>query len=175
MSDRLDEEARIMEERTKKGRTLSIDTLRNAIATICRRPAEVIEAGQSVAAALILMNEHRIGSLAVVESEFLVGIVTERDILTKVAADENFDRQRPVSDIMTPDPETLRKDDSILFVMNKMHLGGFRHVPIVDEEGRPLYVISVRDVLRLVHESFETEIATLPPDPFHGEPSLHSG
>ena len=41
---------------------------------------------------------------------------------------------RPIREVMTPDPEALSPDDPIVFALNKMSVGGFRHVPLVDPE-----------------------------------------
>ncbi len=48
---------------------------------------------------------------------------------------------------MTPDPVILRREDPIAVALNKMAVGGFRHVPIVDH-GTPVAVVSARDVFR---------------------------
>src|SRR5207247_2463957 len=81
------------------------------------------------------MREHRIGCVLVVEGERLVGIVTERDFIMKLG---QADAGRPLSDFMTPDPEVLSPDDPIVYALNKMSVGGFRHVPLVDEARRPV-------------------------------------
>ena len=54
---------------------------------------------------------------------------------------------RPISELMTRDPVVLRQDDTIAVAINKMAVGGFRHVPIVDGH-RPVAVVSARDVFR---------------------------
>jgi hypothetical protein len=59
--------------------------------------------------------------------------------------------------------------------MNKMHVGGFRHVPIVDENGKPLHVLSLRAVLRYFIEQFGSQVVNLPPEPFRGERKEASG
>ena len=52
------------------------------------------------------------------------------------------------------------------YAMNKMHIGGFRHVPIVDEDGRPIHVVSIRDIVAFVLATFEATIANVPPDAY---------
>ena len=56
----------------------------------------------------------------------------------------------------------------VAWVLNKMSVGGFRHVPAVDEEGCPVIMVSVRDVVEFLVQSFPSEILNLPPE-FGGE------
>jgi len=82
----------------------------------------------------------------VVENQELKGIVTVRDILKK-AMFKGLDLEKtPISQIMTKDPETLNPQDSLAMALNKMSVGGYRHIPIVVGAGR-YSVISVRDIL----------------------------
>jgi CBS domain-containing protein len=57
-----------------------------------------------------------------------------------------------VAELMTPDPVVLRPDDSIAVAINKMAVGGFRHIPLV-ENGRATGIVSARDVFRHILES----------------------
>lgn len=79
----------------------------------------------------------------------LVGILTERDFLTKVAGQPGFPTRR-VAEFMTPDPETVRPTDPLAFALFKMDSGSYRHLPVVDTDGLAVGVVSVRDVLRHV-------------------------
>lgn len=76
----------------------------------------------------------------------LVGILTERDFLTKVAGEIGFEAL-PVARFMTPNPETVSPTDVLAYALGKMDAGGYRHLPVV-AAGAPVGVISVRDVLR---------------------------
>ncbi|MDA1191375.1 MAG: CBS domain-containing protein [Candidatus Poribacteria bacterium] len=78
----------------------------------------------------------------------LIGIFTERDVLRKLADDEDDDAvDGPISAVMTPRPEVLHEDDSIVFALHQMHIGGYRHIPLVDLHNRPVAVVSVRMVV----------------------------
>jgi CBS domain-containing protein len=83
----------------------------------------------------------------------VVGIFTERDVLYKLA--DKFDgyRDNPVRDYMTPDPETLRDSDPIAFALNRMMVGGYRHIPIVSD-GALVGIVSVRDILAYLTKQF---------------------
>ena len=50
------------------------------------------------------------------------------------------------------------------WVLNKMSVGGFRHVPAVDEQGRPAFVVSVRMVVQFLVDAFPDQILNLPPE-----------
>ena len=66
---------------------------------------------------------------------------------------------------MTADPETLRPEDRIAWALKLMHVGGYRHVPLTDETGRPVGVISVKDIVDFIVDLFPAPVLNLPPDP----------
>jgi CBS domain-containing protein len=109
-----------------------------------------------------LMREHRVGCILVVESGRLVGILTERDLLLKADGPESA---RLVGAVMTPEPETLSPDDPIVYALNKMSVGGFRHVPLVDPAGHPVGVVSVKHVIDYIVDFFPNDVLTVPPSP----------
>lgn len=89
------------------------------------------------------MVEQVCGSSLVMEGERLVGIFTERDLLTRVvAADRDPDRTR-LRDVMTRDPDTIGADEPIKEVIRKMDEFGYRYLPVL-ENGRVIGVISTR-------------------------------
>ncbi|PYQ20449.1 MAG: CBS domain-containing protein, partial [Acidobacteria bacterium] len=71
----------------------------------------------------------------------------------------------PVSEVMTPDPDSLGPDDGVAFALNRMIVGGFRHIPIVDDEGEPVAMLSQRDVVAFIVSRMPKRILNLPPDP----------
>jgi len=91
------------------------------------------------------MRETSSDCALVMADDRLVGIFTERDAVLK-AAGKSFGTT-PVSEFMTADPVVLRHDDPIAVAIHKMAIGGFRHIPIV-EDGRPTGVVTARDVFR---------------------------
>jgi CBS domain-containing protein len=108
----------------------------------------VVKPDASIRRAIDLMLEHNVGVVLVVgDSGKLVGIFSERDLLKKVAGIHNDFAELPVSRFMTAKPESVGPTDTLNLVLNKMDGGGYRHVPVVDD-GKPVSVVSVRDMLR---------------------------
>jgi CBS domain-containing protein len=98
--------------------------------------------------AMQTMMADNIGTVLVVDAaDNLVGILSERDLLIKVAGLVGEEENRPVRDFMTPNPETVQITDNLAFVLHKMDSGGYRHLPVL-QDGKVAGVISVRDMLR---------------------------
>jgi CBS domain-containing protein len=66
---------------------------------------------------------------------------------------------------MTVAPVTVPADASVAFALNKMLIEGFRHIPLVDGQNRPIAVVSMRDLIDYLSNFFTREILNLPPDP----------
>ena len=130
-----------------------------------RQPPICVRTGETVAAAIELMRQNGIGSVLIVDKQRLVGILTERDILCKITAVHQDPQRVLVQEVMTRDPACLGLDDPILFALNRMGVGGFRHVPLVDGAHRPVGLISVRHLVRYMVDFFAHEVMTLPPAP----------
>jgi CBS domain-containing protein len=111
---------------------------------------ETIEASADVNEAIRRMHDKAIDCVLVTEEGRLVGIFTDRDAVVKIAGLERQDRA--IATLMTRDPVVLRHDETIAVAINKMAVGGFRHIPIV-EGGRPTGVVTARDVFRHLVES----------------------
>jgi CBS domain-containing protein len=95
------------------------------------------------------MVSRDVGAALVTEGEKLVGIVTERDVLRAVA--RGIDEGTRISELMTPDPETMEPDESTQHAAVLMIHGGFRHLPIVEGD-EVVGMLSIRDLMRLVLE-----------------------
>ena len=171
MTEALDEELQIMEERSRPPASFSADALAQPIGRLCDRPVLTLDVSATVREATALMRERSIGAVVITRGGRTSGIVTERDLMMKVIAHGDDLQSRPVTDIMTPDPDRLRKEDPIKYVMNQMHVGGYRHVPIVDDDDIPQHIISIRDVMAFILDHFDNEISNIPPEPFRGPPS----
>jgi CBS domain-containing protein len=121
--------------------------------------------GTTIGEAARVMKERRIGCVLVEEGGRLVGIFTERDILTKLVGTGYDPAKVQVDAVMTRNPETLTPDDPIAFAMQLMSVGGFRHVPLVDADRRPVGILSVKDIVDYLVEHFPGEVLNIPPEP----------
>jgi len=107
----------------------------------------------SVTDAARAMRDHKVGAILVVDAERLVGIFTERDGLYRVVAEQRDARRTTLAEVMTPNPQTVHPDDPFPRALHMMHVGGFRHVPVV-EDGKPIGMVSARDALGQELEDF---------------------
>jgi CBS domain-containing protein len=124
--------------------------MEDTVSVLGPRPAVTLLPTATVAEAIQTMIHHDIGALIIVdEAGRLVGILSERDLLVKAAGLVDDYRARPVADFMTRQPETVRPCNSLAVALHKMDVGGYRHLPVV-QDGLPQGMISVRDVLRHV-------------------------
>ena len=114
---------------------------------IAGRPLISTSRDVTVRAACCLMAEKRIGALLVLDQQRIAGIFTERDALNKVLAGNLDPDKTPVGSVMVADPQTIRADRPLAHALHMMAEGGFRHVPVVDDQGLPLGMVSARDAL----------------------------
>jgi len=106
-------------------------------------PPEIVDPATDVDDAIRRMHDKGLDCVLVAEDGRLVGIFTDRDAVLKVAGTVPPDRT--IGALMTPDPVVLRHDETLAIAINKMAVGGFRHIPMV-KDGRPAGVVTARDV-----------------------------
>lgn len=94
------------------------------------------------------MNEHNLGSILVVENETLWGIFSERDILKRVVAVGKDPATTLVKQVATPNPIVVHENASVGDCARLIKGHGFRHLPVVDANKRPIGIISSRDFLQ---------------------------
>ncbi len=119
---------------------------------------------QTVADAVRLMREHRVGCLLVCRDDRLVGVFTERDLMRRVLA-AGLPLSTAVADCMTADPVVVGPKEPVGAAVRRMEEGGYRHLPVVDEVGRPLGVLSVKRIVHYLAEHFPATVCNQPPDP----------
>jgi len=116
----------------------------------------------TLAETLKAMKTSGTGCAIVSREERVVGILTERDVLNKIAGSA-VDPGEPVSRFMTPNPRTLRPEDPLGEAIRLMTEKGYRHVPLVDEKGREAGVVCAKDLVEYIAEHFPAEVVNLPP------------
>ncbi len=94
-----------------------------------------------------VMNRARVGAIPVVEDDVLVGIFTERDLLTRVVVADRDPESTRVGDVMTHEVVTASLEDEGEHCLDLMHRTGCRHLPVV-HDGRAIAMLSMRDLLR---------------------------
>jgi len=131
----------------------------------------------TVARAIALMQKKRLGAVLVVEKKRprrLAGILTERDLLHRVIGRKRYGALR-LDKVMTRAPETLRRKDTLAYALNKMSVGRFRHIPLVDDRGVPIGMLSGRDVIDFVVEIIPEAVLNLPSQPELALPTAVDG
>lgn len=166
---------------TKEFNPLAAQDLKNVIASACQAQFGVLDANflcRSVSAlnpknpftvketatlkeTIVLLSNNKIGCVIVCDSsEKIKGIFTERDLLLKVVA-KGVSMDSLVSEFMTKDPMTVEPNETIAFALNLMSHGGFRHLPVIDQTGSPIGIISVKDVVDYIVNKMTEDLLNL--------------
>jgi CBS domain-containing protein len=141
-------------------RNLKVDSVSRLQATAPLR----VGPEQTVADAVRLMRERRVGCVLVCVGDRLVGVFTERDLMRRVLA-AGLPLTTPVAACMTPDPVVVRPKEPIGAAIRRMEEGGYRHLPVLDETGGPVGVLSVKRIVHYLAEHFPATVCNQPPDP----------
>ena len=127
------------------------DVINNQTIWSTSKDASVFEAAQ-------LMSEKKIGGVLVVSEPYkLVGIVTERDLTTKVIAKNLDPKKTRVEEIMTTNLHTISPKDSPRNALKKMKRLGFRHLPVIDQS-HIVGIVSIRDLYSFVQKELKKDI-----------------
>jgi CBS domain-containing protein len=110
------------------------------------RHLNTISGQATVYSAAILMNEHKIGSLLVLEAGELIGILTERDILMRVVAEQRDANTTLVEEVMTHDVVCCRPHTDIEEARRVMKHRRIRHLPVMGDDGDVMGLISIGDL-----------------------------
>ena len=130
------------------------------------RPCVVIDILVSTQDAIDLLIEQQIGAAPIVQNGILRGIFSERDVLRKILNQQVGDLTHiPVERFMVANPQTANPEDMLDTAILYMAHGGYRHLPIVDEQQHPIGMVSIRDVISHLVENFSQEVLSLPPSP----------
>ena len=178
MSEDLEEELNIIEERNREKKpilelALSID---EPIDNILFREPVIVKRNIKVSDAIILFNEKDVGCVLVVDDRNkLIGIFTERDVIRKLITKGLDINKEAIENHMTKKPDSLYLSDPIAYALNRMAAGGYRHVPLVNEQNEPVGFLSVRDIIDHLADYYSNEILNLPPSPHTKQLSRDGG
>ncbi len=127
---------------------------------IQRRRLVTAAPGDWVLGVVELMTEGRIGAIPILDGEELVGIFSERDLMTRVVVPRRDPDETRISEVMTRDVVSAGPEETVAECLDKMHAAGCRHLP-VRADGRLIAMVSMRDLLSDEIEEQETEIRQL--------------
>ncbi len=174
--DRLDEEWQTALQHAQEEECLeTLGLLRPLRALPTLQAARSVAPRTSIRTALHIMQQDRLSCLLVVEQERLLGVFTEHDVLTRVAMQAVDLDWTPVRAYMTPNPECLELDDELVYALQRMSLDHCRHIPVLDEQGRPTALVSMQAIVADLVARFPAEILNLPPVPAHRRPRTQDG
>ena len=139
------------------------DIFEKPVLEIKRRTWLAMDRNVDISLAAKEMVARRIGSVMVTDDTKLVGILTERDLLNKMVEHPFDPKETSLDKLMRSEVVVLKADDTVARAIHRMSQGGHRRLPIVDDEHRPVGLISVRDIVDYLAVLFPHKILTLPP------------
>ena len=116
------------------------------IQDIMTRDVQTISSQETIQRAAQLMDELNVGAIPVLDGDKLVGMITDRDITVRSVAVGQDPRSTKVSDVMSTDVRTCTPGQSIEEVLSQMGDVQIRRVPVVDESGKVIGIVSLGDV-----------------------------
>ena len=125
------------------------------VGVIRHEPFTVISPDMPVHEAVEKLAGLHIACLLIAEKNKLVGVLSDRDVLKKVALEYDQVKDLPVRDVMTTDPIFVYETDSAVKVLSVMALCGYRHVPVVDLNDNLTGIISPQRVTEFVRSHFD--------------------
>lgn len=164
MSDEIGDDPYFEQPRERRG--FDRNLIQEPLSELPVRQPLVLAQDNTVTDAMRAMQREHTGCVLVTDDgttdSKLLGIFTERDVLLRIVDRGKNPATLSIGEVMTPDPEVLSVNSTVAYALNKMSVGGFRHVPVVDQERRPAFVVSVRDVVEFLVEAFPREVLNLP-------------
>lgn len=116
-------------------------------------PGVFVSPGTPLSEALRTMCEQRVGYLLVTNDEGkLVGILTERDLLVRVAVEDRDVEKLIVGDVMTDRPDTVQPNHILAYALHRMMVGDYRYLPLVGEDGKPAGIITCQHIIRYLSD-----------------------
>jgi CBS domain-containing protein len=110
-----------------------------------------------------MLKKRQAGVLVVDGDGRLTGIFTERDVLTRVVGRDLDPGRTTLQAVMTPNPEALSPRDRIAYALNRVSVAGYRTIPLVDENRRPIGVVTATDIIRWLTDLFPEAVLNMRP------------
>ena len=122
-----------------------------------------VEPDDSIRDVFAALQEKRFGCCLICHDGKLLGIFTEHDALNLMASGDDLSAR--IDTVMVADPETLPVTGTVAKAIAKMSRGSYRRLPVVDETGRPVGLITVSGIVHFLVEHFPQTVYNLPPEP----------
>ena len=106
-----------------------------------------VSADATIGEAAAAMGARGVGAVVVLEGDRVAAILTERDVMKAVAAGK--DGSASVNEWMTSHPDTIEPSDTTDHAASLMIHGGFRHLPVVEADGKVVGIVSIRDLMKV--------------------------
>lgn len=134
--------------------------------TVCKLPTKppiVVSKDTPFGTVIEKLQKSRLGCAVVTEGGKVVGIFTDQDAVKKGLVGKR-PLSTPVSELMTADPKVLNLNNPIAVALRMMHIGRYRHLPIVNDRYELLGLVSIRDIVFYLSENYPSGVYNLPPD-----------
>ena len=167
MTENFDDELARMDELEEQADSALFEALSldDPIRGLTLRHHPTVQSGSTLQSVIDILRNEKVGCVMVEKGNQIIGVMTERDFLLRAIAKGLDMTAVTIDDYMTKNPETLHPDDPISYALNKMHVFGIRHIPIIEESGAIRGLISVKDIIAHIGNYFGEEIVNLPPEP----------
>jgi len=124
----------------------------------------IVDSGTAVHETLGYMRQNKVNVCLVTENHSLIGIFTDRDVITKVAAQPDTLNQ-PIDSVMTADPISIKPDTTAANALWLMDDKGFRNLPVVGDDGRVVGNMTHQSVINYLAARYPVEVQNRPPRP----------
>jgi CBS domain-containing protein len=136
-----------------------------SVGEYCNREVVVVERTEPVSEAVQLMRKHHVGSVVVVDKRGdnakPIGILTDRDIVIEILAEDVEPAKVTIGDIMSAEPATVNESVTLLEALEVMRKHGVRRLPVVSDKGDLVGVLAVDDILELLGEQINAVVALI--------------
>ena len=133
----------------------------NTLPSHALKPVVRVSRSTTVMAAVKAMTAHKVGAVVVLDNEHLVGVFTERDVLIRVVLEGRDPDKTPVADVMTESVLTVNQNAERKTARRLMIDNHVRHLPVLDDEGTVVSMLSMRHLLRAEISDLEQTVWTL--------------
>ena len=120
------------------------------VSALQTQPHMCVSADTTVREAMNLMTGKQISCVLVEEADHLIGVFSDRDVLDKVALEYEDVIDSSVRNVMSSEPVFVREDDTAAKVLSVMAVSGYRHVPVVNETGKTIGIVSPQRVAKFL-------------------------